>query len=135
MDDVMIRYAIERATMVRTNAYAPYSNFHVGAALVGANGSIYVGCNVENASYGLTQCAERAAVTAATAAGDRAIVGCVVITDTAAPITPCGACRQVLAELSLDLVVICRTLSGLEQRFTLAELLPNGFTPSSLPTS
>ena len=135
IDETHVRMAIEQATLVRRHAYAPYSNFHVGAALVAADGTIYRGCNVENASYGLTQCAERAAVTAATADANRAIVCCVVIADTPEPITPCGACRQVLAEVSMDMVVVCRTLSGQEQRFTMHELLPSGFAPSSLPPS
>jgi len=135
VDESQLQLAIERATSVRARAYAPYSNFLVGAALVADDGSIYVGCNVENASYGLTQCAERAAVTAAVADGQRAIVCCVVIADTPEPITPCGACRQVLAELSTEMVVVCRTLQGSERRFTMQELLPSGFSPSSLPPS
>ncbi len=135
IDESLLRMAIEQATLVRRHAYAPYSNFLVGAALVAADGTIYRGCNVENASYGLTQCAERAAVTAATADANRAIVCCVVIADTPEPITPCGACRQVLAEVSMDMVVVCRTVSGQEQRFTMHELLPSGFAPSSLPPS
>jgi cytidine deaminase len=124
--------AINAATAVRQNAWAPYSNFLVGCALVDANGGIHVGCNVENVSYGLTQCAERAAVTAATAAGTRRIATCVIITDTPTPTMPCGACRQVLAECNPAMEIISRTLSGAQERTTLAQLLPQGFTPEHL---
>lgn len=135
IDESLLRMAIERATLVREHAYAPYSNFLVGAALITRDGQIYGGCNVENASYGLTQCAERAAVTAAVADAHRDVVCCVVVANTPEPITPCGACRQVLAEMSMEMVVVCRTLSGKEQRYTMQELLPSGFSPSSLPPS
>ncbi len=101
--------------------------------MIDRHGGIHVGCNVENASYGLTQCAERSAVTAATAAGQREIIACVVITDTVEPTMPCGACRQVLAEFATDLLVVCRTLSGAELRTTLSALLPLAFDPLQLP--
>jgi cytidine deaminase len=125
--------ALAAATAVRLRAYAPYSRFLVGAALIDAEGGIHVGCNVENASYGLTQCAERSAATTATATGKRDIVACVIITDTEEPTMPCGACRQVLAEFNLDVLVVSRTLSGKEARFALSELLPHSFDPSALP--
>jgi cytidine deaminase len=125
--------AIAAATSVRTKAWAPYSSFRVGCALVDARGGIHIGCNVESASYGLTQCAERAAVTAATAAGTRDIVQCVIVTDTSTPTMPCGACRQVLAECNPMMEVISRTLSGVEHRIVLAELLPHAFTSNHLP--
>lgn len=125
--------AITAAAEVRTRAYAPYSRFLVGAALIDREGGLHVGCNVENASYGLTQCAERAAVTAATAAGKRDITTCVIVTDTEEPTMPCGACRQVLAEFDADVLVVSRTLSGKESRSTVSELLPSSFDPSSLP--
>ncbi len=128
-------HAIEAAIAVRGKAWAPYSNFYVGCALVDADGGIHVGCNVENASYGLTQCAERSAVTAATAAGHRDVVACIVVTDTPAPTMPCGACRQVLAECNPDMVVISRTLLGAEVRTTVAALLPDAFMPNHLTTS
>ena len=125
--------AIAAATQAREHAYAPYSRFAVGAALLDAEGGIHIGCNVENASYGLTQCAERAAVTAATAAGRRSIVACVIVTDTPTPTMPCGACRQVLAELGMDIVVVSQTLEGSEVRTTVRDLLPLAFNPSVLP--
>lgn len=127
VDEAQVARAIAAATAVRDHAYAPYSRFKVGAALVTAAGSMHVGCNVENASYGLTQCAERAAITAATAAGRRDVIMCIIVTDTTEPTTPCGACRQVLAETGMDMLVICRTLAGAERRFTLNDLLPDAF--------
>lgn len=127
MDEAGIDRAIEAATRVREHAWAPYSRFRVGAAVVTSDGAIHVGCNVENASFGLTQCAERAAITAATAAGNRDVVACVVVTDTPQPTTPCGACRQVLAEAGIGMTVVCRTLSGAEQRYALRDLLPDAF--------
>lgn len=132
-DPAILNQAIAAAAMARERAYAPYSRFLVGAALIDRQGGIHVGCNVENASYGLTQCAERSAVTAATATGQREIIACVVITDTVEPTMPCGACRQVLAEFGTDLLIVSRTLSGAELRTTLYELLPHAFGPRQLP--
>lgn len=127
--------AIVAAKNVRTRAYAPYSNFLVGAALVDSDGGIHVGCNVENVSYGLTQCAERSAVTSATAENRRDIVACVVVTDTPSPTMPCGACRQVLAEYGTDLTILSVTTSGEEQLTTLSALLPNAFDSDALEVS
>lgn len=124
--------AIEAAMNVRTNAYAPYSKFLVGAALVDADGGIHVGCNVENASYGLTNCAERAAVAAATAAGRRDIVLCVVVTDTPTAASPCGACRQVLSECNQTMQVLCTTPHRDDHWSSLDELLPRAFGPNDL---
>lgn len=127
VDESIVERAITAAVDVRSHAWAPYSTFKVGAAVITASGAIHVGCNVENASYGLTQCAERAAITAATAAGQRDVTCCVVVTDTEHPTTPCGACRQVLAEANPDMLVICRTVTGAERRFSLRDLLPDAF--------
>lgn len=129
--DVLER-AVQAATDVRKHAYAPYSKFLVGAAVVDADGTIYVGCNVENASYGLTNCAERAAVAAATAAGRRDIVLCVVVTDTPQAATPCGACRQVLNECNSSVDVLCTTLDRKDAWHRIDALLPYAFGPDSL---
>jgi cytidine deaminase len=112
-------------------AYAPYSRFRVGAALEADDGSVFMGCNVENASYGLTICAERAAVCAAVAAGARHFRRVVVVSDSDPPAAPCGACRQVLAEFGLDLPI-----DGVSPRATirwqLSQLLPSSFGPEHL---
>jgi cytidine deaminase len=110
------------AWQARERAYAPYSKFRVGAALLAADGRIFGGCNVENLSYGLTNCAERVAVGAAVVAGVREFVAVVVAADTAIPISPCGACRQVLAEFGVGRVLLVNRTERLE--FTLDELLP-----------
>lgn len=127
MDEAAIQRAIAAAVRVRNHAWAPYSHFAVGSALITADGAIHIGCNVENVSYGLTQCAERSAITAATAAGNRDVLVCVVVTDTEQPATPCGACRQVLAEANPGMTVICRTVAGAERRYALHDLLPDAF--------
>jgi cytidine deaminase len=124
--------AIAEAMRVRLNAYAPYSKFLVGAVLVDTDGNMYAGCNVENASYGLTNCAERAAVAAATVAGRRDIVLCVVVTDTPRAASPCGACRQVLSECNPTMQVLCTTPHRDDHWSSLDELLPRAFGPNDL---
>ena len=121
-----------RALSAMEHAYAPYSNFRVGAALLGSDGSIVDGCNVENASYPAGMCAERAAVGAAVARGVQTFDAIVVATEAEEPTPPCGICRQVLEEFSPHLVVVSVTRSGREARWTLDELLPKAFTPQSL---
>lgn len=116
--------ALAREAMAR--AHAPYSGFRVGAAVLGEDGSMHAGCNVENASYGLTICAERAAVAKAVSEGVRRFRCLVVATATADPVPPCGACRQVLAEFSPDLTVVS-VAETTRREWTLAELLPNPF--------
>jgi cytidine deaminase len=117
---------IAKAWIAREQAYAPYSNFRVGAALLGSNGQVFSGCNVENISYGLTNCAERVAIGAAIAAGVREFEKIVVVADTKEPISPCGACRQVLAEFGVKTVVLANRTGSLE--FSLEELLPRAST-------
>ena len=119
-DQQLVTQAIE----VAGRAYAPYSRFHVGAVLVGKDGRTFAGCNVENISYGLTICAERNAVFAAVAAGCREFEKIVITADTEVPASPCGACRQVLAEFNPDLVVVLSNFHGLTETFRLSELLP-----------
>lgn len=118
---------IKEAQRVQKLAYAPYSQFHVGAALL-ANDQIFTGCNVENLSFGLTNCAERVAVGAAIAAGCRNFQRIVIFTDANVPTSPCGACRQVLAEFAPDLPIL--SVNPADKRFesTIAELLPRAKT-------
>ena len=122
---------VDAARAAQQLAYAPYSRFRVGCALEAADGRIFVGCNVENASYGLTICAERAAVCAAVVAGARQFRRAVVVSDADPPAAPCGACRQVLSEFGADLrvdgVSAASTVS-----WTIAELLPAAFGKEQL---
>ena len=122
---------VRAARVVQQQAYSPYSKFRVGAALEATDGRVFVGCNVESASYGLTICAERMALGAAVAAGARALRRIVVATDAEPPASPCGACRQLLAEFGLDLEVIAVGPRS-ERRWTLAALLPDAFAKASL---
>jgi cytidine deaminase len=115
---------VTRAISVAGQAYAPYSKFRVGAVLVGKDERTFAGCNVENISYGLTICAERNAVFAAVAAGCREFAKMVIVADTDVPVSPCGACRQVLAEFEPDLEVVLSTFRGKSETFRLSELLP-----------
>jgi cytidine deaminase len=119
---------VAAATAVRANAYAPASRFLVGAAVQAADGRVFVGCNVENASYGLTICAERNAVAAAVAAGVRELVAVAVVTDLDEPARPCGACRQVLAEFGLGMQVVMVGRGGIQRQVVLSALLPDPFT-------
>ncbi len=112
------------AKAARASAYAPYSKFAVGAALLTAEGEVFTGCNVENLSFGLTVCAERNAVFAAVNAGRRSFLRIAVCADSKEPVAPCGACRQVLAEFAPDVEVISITLTGDEYRARMSELLP-----------
>jgi cytidine deaminase len=122
---------VTRARAAMHNAWAPYSSFHVGAAIEAADGSVYVGCNVESASYGLTICAERMALGAAVVGGARKLKRVVVTTEVDPPAAPCGACRQLLAEFGLDVDVIAVGPTS-ERRWKLADLLPDAFTKETL---
>lgn len=115
-------HLVELAWETRLKAHAPYSQFQVGAALLASDGRVFTGCNVENLSYGLTMCAERVAIGAAIAAGANQFEAVAVVADTGVPISPCGACRQVLAEFRVPKVLLSNRSERLE--FTLQELLP-----------
>jgi len=115
-------HLVELAWETRLKAHAPYSQFQVGAALLASDGRVFTGCNVENLSYGLTMCAERVAIGAAIAAGANQFEAVAVVADTGVPISPCGACRQVLAEFRVPKVLLSNRSERLE--FTLEELLP-----------
>lgn len=123
---------VEAAARVRERAHAPYSRFLVGAALRGKSGRIYVGCNVENSSYGLSMCAERAAVFTAVAAGETEFVSLAVVSQSSPASAPCGACRQVLSEFAADLEIILVGPDGAQEITGLAELLPRAFDKSFL---
>lgn len=122
---------IKLAQDVRTKAYAPYSNFKVGAAVLAESGKVYTGCNVENASYGLTNCAERSAIFKAVSEGEINLRKICIVTDSSALTPPCGACRQVLAEFNIQEIILAN-LQGDIAKFTLEELLPHSFTKKHL---
>lgn len=117
----------EAARDAAGRAYAPYSGFRVGAALEDADGRVFIGVNVENASYGLSRCAEQSAVQAMASAGGRQLVRVHVFTEASPPSTPCGACRQVLFELGPDARVECLNHLGERRVYTVRELLPGAF--------
>ena len=120
---------LDHAKAVRENAYAPYSNFKVGAAVQTASGTIYTGVNVENVAYPEGTCAEAGAIAAMCAAGDRKIVEVAVIADSPTPVTPCGGCRQKIAEFAQpDTIVRMYTIGGAQLDMTVAQLLPGVFT-------
>ena len=122
---------VDAARAAQQRAYAPYSRFRVGCALEADDGRVFVGCNVENASYGLTICAERAAVCAAVAAGAQRFRRAVVVSDADPPAAPCGACRQVLSEFGPDLRVDAVSPAA-SLTWTIAELLPAAFGKEQL---
>lgn len=125
----------ERAAAAMEGAYAPYSGFRVGAALLSADGAVSVGCNVENASYPAGVCAERVALGAAVVDGHRQFLAIAIATEAEQPTPPCGVCRQALYEFAPDLVILSVTRGGREARWSLGDLLPNAFTPHSLDHS
>jgi cytidine deaminase len=134
LSEETIAELLSAAAEVRANAWAPYSGFKVGAAILDGAGRVHVGCNVENASYGLSVCAERHAIAAAVAAGGCDFKAVVVVTPTSPPATPCGACRQVLAEFG-DLAVILANPQGERRVSSSSDLLPDAFTPEILGTN
>lgn len=123
---------VEAARAARGHAVAPYSGFAVGAALETADGTIVRGCNVENASYGLTMCAERVAMFTALAAGHRDFRRIAIVADTVAPTPPCGACRQILWELAGDIEVVLANLERVTATYAMAQLLPTPFGPHNI---
>lgn len=126
------QHLIQLANEIRKNAYVPYSHYPVGAALRSKNGHIFTGVNVESAAYPTTMCAERTAVFKAVSEGEREFDVIAVVTDNGG--SPCGSCRQVLAEFGLDIVVLIADGEGrLHHEVTLSDLLPEAFTPSHLP--
>lgn len=124
---------ISEAKIARDKAYTPYSKFNVGAALLTSDGKVYHGCNIENAAYSMTNCAERTAIFKAVSEGDTEFIAIAVVADTKRPVPPCGACRQVIAELCpKDMKVILTNLNGDIQELTVKELLPGAFSPEDL---
>jgi len=123
---------VEAAIRARENAHAPYSAFKVGAALESVDGSVFTGCNVENATYGLTLCAERVAVVKAVSEGASTFVRIAVAADTEEVTPPCGACRQILWEFCGDIEVILANLKGKQETVRLKDLYPRAFDAGSL---
>ncbi len=128
MNDLLI----EAALRARENAHAPYSHFRVGAAIEDSAGRVHTGCNIENASYGLTMCAERVAIFKAMSEGVRAFRRIAVAADTEALAPPCGACRQILWEFGGDLEIILVNPRGKTETYRLKDLFPRAFDASSL---
>jgi cytidine deaminase len=127
-DAALLAQAIE----ARRKAYAPYSRFAVGAAVLTASGKVFHGCNIENAAYGVACCAERTGLFSAWAAGEREIVAIAVVADTERPASPCGSCRQVIFELAPEARVVLGNLRGEIEPTTPQALLPGGFGPGDL---
>jgi cytidine deaminase len=121
---------VDLAIEARQKAYAPYSRYKVGAALLGKSGKIYLGCNVEIASYGLTCCAERTAIFQAVSEGEQDFEAIAVATTNG--VAPCGACRQVLSEFAPDLIIYTANLQGRIKTTSIKKLLPSAFTPDDL---
>jgi cytidine deaminase len=130
--DAGVAELVTRARSARERGYAPYSAFLVGAAVRTHDGRVFEGANVENASYGVTICAERVAAASAVAAGARRIEAIAVVGGTARPASPCGACRQFLFEFNPDMLVVSETPGGQRTQWRLSQLLVDGFGPGDL---
>jgi cytidine deaminase len=130
MGDWSRKELVAQAMRARERAYAPYSNYKVGAALLSASGRVYTGCNVENAVYPLCTCAERTAVVRAVSEGEREFVALAVATENGG--SPCGSCRQILREFGLDIVVLIADAAGAYRETTVAELLPDSFSAANV---
>ena len=127
LTDRETRALLDAARKCRENAHAPYSGFRVGAAVLAADGRVFPGCNVENASYGATVCAERVALYGAVSAGAREIRALALLTELPEPVPPCGVCRQVIAELAPDAVLLMANLAGETRIGRIRDLLPEAF--------
>ena len=127
MTELEIQKLMDCAIKARKNAYSPYSHFAVGAALLCEDGTLFEGCNIENASYGLTNCAERTAIFKAVSEGHIKFKALAVVADTEGPCAPCGACRQVMAEFKIPLIIL-GNLMGNIKIVTIEELLPFSFS-------
>lgn len=124
---------IEKAKKIRDQAYAPYSNFYVGAALLANSGKIYTGCNIENAAFSNTCCAERVAIFKAISSGERNFTAIAVVADSPRPVPPCGSCRQVMSEFfSEDTHILLANLKGESITFTMKDLLPFSFQDNDI---
>ena len=132
MDKINAAELMSAAVKARESAYAPYSGFKVGAALLCDDGSVYTGCNVENASYPCGICAERIAAAKAVSEGRKRFTACAVTGSSAEKCTPCGICRQFLYEFAPDMTVLCGNKDGEYDEAKLSELLPRGFGASSM---
>ncbi|AEX85608.1 cytidine deaminase [Marinitoga sp. 1135] len=131
LDQKKIDLLYQKAKDAMQNSYSPYSNFKVGAALLTKDGKIYTGTNIENASYGLSMCAERTAIFKAVSEGEKNFEALVVIGETDEPISPCGACRQVIAEFGVENIILTNLKKDLKI-MTVEELLPYGFSGKDL---
>lgn len=131
MIEQQLQKLIQAAIEMRKQSYSPYSNFAVGAAVLSNDGYIYGGCNIENVSYGLTNCAERTAIFNAVSDGKRNISAIAVVADTDRPCSPCGACRQVIGEFKIPCIIMAN-LKGEYKKVTLEELLPFSFSNTDL---
>ncbi|MCH7889714.1 MAG: cytidine deaminase [Proteobacteria bacterium] len=132
VDECTLKRLEAAARNALENAYCRYSRFPVGAAVLTEDGEVFAGCNVENASYGLTICAERNAIFQAVAAGHRKIKAVVVVTSSSTPTPPCGACRQVINEFGTSTDIVSVDSTGNSSQYKIEELLPNSFRPSDL---
>lgn len=132
LSDEQIEKLVDAARQARSAAYAPYSRYSVGAAVLAGSGSVYTGCNIENAAYPSGLCAERVAIFKAVSAGERQVLGLAVVTSNAG--SPCGACRQVLSEFAPDdaLIILAQARGNHRKKFTMAEILPDRFGPEHL---
>jgi cytidine deaminase len=131
-DSAKLKALVDAAALARRNAYAPYSGVKIGAAVLTARGRVYSGCNVENSSYGLSCCAERAAIFKAVSDGDRDMAAIAVVGESEEFTSPCGACRQVMAEFNPKMRVLRRGEDGFSEDTTAGVLLPSHFNPEGL---